>query len=60
MKTYIFYIAWPNASWDHEEEFTEEELWIDENTTQEDKDKILEETFMDFLSNIDHWWYIKK
>lgn len=57
--TYVFYVAWPNATWDHELELTEVELWISNNTTEDEKNKILEEAFKDFVNNIDQWYYIK-
>ena len=59
-KTYVFYMHSWYVWWTAEEEATSDEIWITENTTKEEDDKLLSEYFLEFMWNLDSGWYEKE
>ena len=60
MRTYTFYFDTWYVNCGAEEDFTEEQLWITEKTTEKEKEVILNDTYKDFLAGYDSWWYEKE
>jgi hypothetical protein len=58
-KTYVFYIDTWYVNCSRNEEIEWEEIWITEETTEEQDEKLLQEYFQGWLESQDIWWYEK-
>ena len=58
-KIYVFYMNSGYIWWQAKEEATSEYIWITEETTLEEDEKLLQSYYEDFIWSLDSWWYEK-